>query len=58
VARYDTVSDGMGTRTERGTFGYVYYFSNTLQFMGDYEFVHSTDPTLSNMFMFQLAYGF
>ena len=58
VARYDTVSDGMGTRTERGTFGYVYYLSNTLQFMGDYAFVHSTDLTLSNMFIFQLDYGF
>jgi hypothetical protein len=36
----------------------VYYFSNTLQFMGDYEFVHSGDPAQANMFLFQLAYGF
>jgi hypothetical protein len=59
VVRYDRVSDGLGTRTERATIGYVYYFSNTLQFMGDYEFVHSNDPAQGHdMFMFQLAYGF
>jgi hypothetical protein len=59
VGRYDRVSDGLGTKVERGTLGYVYYFSNTLQFMGDYEFVHSNDPSQGhNAFMFQLAYGF
>ena len=59
VGRYDRVSDGLGTRISRSTLGYVYYFSNTLQFMGDYEFVHSNDSTQGhNAFMFQLAYGF
>jgi phosphate-selective porin len=59
VSRYDRVNDGLGTKTERATIGYVYYFSNTLQFMGDYEFLHSNDAAQEhNMFMFQLAYGF
>jgi len=59
VARYDRVDDGLGTKTERTTVGYVYYITNTLQFMGDYEFLHSNDAAQEhNMFMFQLAYGF
>jgi hypothetical protein len=39
--------------------GYVYYFSNTLLFEGDYEFVNSNDPTQNNnRFVFQVGYGF
>jgi hypothetical protein len=59
VGRYDKINDGAGVKTDRYTLGYVYYISNTLQFMGDYEFVHSNDPDQGhNMFVFQLAYGF
>jgi hypothetical protein len=60
VSRYDRVNDGQGTRTDRCTLGYVYYFSNTLLFEGDYEFLHSRGPAAlpSNEFVFQLSYGF
>jgi len=33
--------DNLGTRIERYTLRYVYYFSNTLLFERDYEFVNS-----------------
>ncbi len=56
VSRYDTVNDGLGTRTDRSTIGYVYYFSNTLLFEGDYEFLHGEGA--HNDFIFQLSYGF
>jgi hypothetical protein len=58
VNRYDRINDGLGTHSERYTLGYIYYLSNTLLFEGDYEFVHSTDPTLKNQLLFQLSYGF
>ena len=59
VGRYDVTHDGFGTKLDRWTVGYVYYFSNTLLFQGDYEFLHSNDPTLAhNMLVFQVAYGF
>jgi len=59
VSRYDTVNDGLGTNTRRGTFGYIYYLSNTLLFEGDYEILHSNDPDQAhNMFVLQLSYGF
>lgn len=59
VGRYDTIRDGFGTTTDRWTMGYVYYFSNTLLFQGDYEFLHSNGPTQPpNLFVFQVAYGF
>lgn len=59
MGRYDTVNDGMGTKTHRYTLGYVYYFSNTLLFEGDYEFVSSNDATQDhNAYVFQLGYGF
>ena len=60
VARYDRSKDGLGTKTDRCTIGYVYYFSNTLLFEGDYEFLHSRGPAAlpSNEFVFQLSYGF
>ncbi len=56
--RYDTIHDGLRTRTRRYTLGYIYYFSNTLLFEGDYEFLHSTDPTVKDQFVLQLSYGF
>ncbi len=60
VARYDTKRDDAGNiKTDRYTLGYVYYFSNTLLFEGDYEFRHSDDPGENhNLFVFQLSYGF
>jgi len=58
VGRYDSVHDGLGTQTRRDTIGYIYYISNTLLFEGDYEFVHSNDPTQKDRFVFQLSYGF
>lgn len=59
VGRYDTVNNGMGIKTDRYTLGYVYYFSNTFQFQGDYEWWNSNDPNQDhNLFMFQIAYGF
>ena len=41
--------------------GFVYYFSNTLLFEGDYEWVHSSGPAgnaVSPGFIAQLSYGF
>lgn len=58
VNRYDVIHDGLGTRTRRYTVGYIYYFSNTLLFEGDYEFLHSNDPGQQDQFVFQLSYGF
>jgi len=58
VGRYDWLHDGLGQRTRRYTVGYVYYFTNTLLFEGDYEFLDSNDPTQVNQFVFQLSYGF
>ncbi len=58
VGRYDSSHDGLGAQTRRFTVGYVYYFSNTVLFEGDYEFVHSNDPTQRDRFLFQFSYGF
>jgi hypothetical protein len=59
VGRYDSLHDGLGTTTERYTAGYVYYFTSTLLFEGDYEFLHSTDTTQpSNQLILQLSLGF
>jgi hypothetical protein len=60
VSRYDTENDGMDTKTERVTAGYVYYLTSTLLFEGDYEWLHSRGPGAlpSNEFVLQLSYGF
>jgi hypothetical protein len=58
VNRYDSLHDGLGTKTQRYTLGFVYYITNTLLFEGDYEFLHSTDPTQVNQFILQLSLGF
>ncbi|MGA3283803.1 MAG: hypothetical protein ABSD57_05010 [Verrucomicrobiota bacterium] len=60
VGRYDGVNDGVGTKTDRYTMGYVYYLTSTLLFEGDYEFLHSRGPNAlpSNQFILQLSYGF
>jgi hypothetical protein len=60
VGRIDTENDGLGTRSDRYTMGYVYYLSNTLLFEGDYEFINSSGPNAlpPNMFVLQISYGF
>jgi hypothetical protein len=59
VGRFDATRDGVSTKTDRWTAGFVYYFSNTLLFEGDYEFRHSNDPEQDhNMLLFQVSYGF
>lgn len=59
MGRYDIINNGVDTRTDRYTIGYVYYFSNTLLFEGDYEFINSNDPQEDhNRFIFQASYGF
>jgi hypothetical protein len=60
VGRYDNENDDNGTETDRYTLGYVYYFSNTFLFEGDYEVVRSHGPNAlaPNSFVFQLSYGF
>ena len=62
VGRYDKLNDGMGSRNDRYSVGYVYYITNTLLFEGDYEFIHGTGPNPAlasgNAVLFQLSYGF
>ena len=59
MTRYDTVNDGLGIKVDRWTAGYVYYFSNTLLFEGDYEFIDSNDPAQNhNALLLQLSFGF
>jgi hypothetical protein len=54
VSRYDTLRDGMGGKADRTTLGYVYYFTSTLLFEGDYEWVHGAH----DQFVLQMSYGF
>lgn len=58
VGRFDYLNDGLGTVTRRYTVGYIYYFSNTLLFEGDYEFLNSNDPSQTDQFILQLSLGF
>ncbi len=64
VGRYDEFSDGLvpRTNTERYTAGFVYYFSNTLLFEADYEWLHSNGPSAnlypSDEILAQISYGF
>jgi hypothetical protein len=60
IGRYDTVNDGLGARTNRGTVGAVYYVTNTLWLEGDYEFTsnHGPNPAPDNSLLFQISYGF
>jgi hypothetical protein len=44
VSRFDWVDDGLGTRTQRETAGFVYYLTNTLLLEGDYEWLKSRGP--------------
>jgi hypothetical protein len=67
VGRYDRENDdgltagGAGnTKTDRYTAGGIYYFSNTLLFEADYEWLisHGVAPLPPNRFILQLSYGF
>jgi hypothetical protein len=60
VGRYDTVNDGLGSRTNRGTVGGVYYVTNTLWLEADYEFTrnHGPNPLPDDSLLFQISYGF
>jgi hypothetical protein len=60
VGRYDYLNDAQGTKTDRYTAGGVYYFSNTLLFEADYEWLLSHGPAAlpPNSFILQLSYGF
>lgn len=60
VGRYDKLNDGLGTKTDRYTTGFVYYLTNTLLFEGDYEWLQSHGPAAmpASDFVFQLSYGF
>ena len=65
VGRYDALHDvydpnnnDFDFKTQRYTVGYVYYFTNTLLFEGDYEFVNSNDPSQADQLIFQLSLGF
>jgi hypothetical protein len=69
VGRYDRENDdgltdasgGAGaTKTDRYTAGGVYYFSNTLLFEADYEWLvsHGLAPLPPNRFILQFSYGF
>jgi hypothetical protein len=58
VGRFDYLNDGLGTVTRRYTVGYIYYFTNTLLFEGDYEFLKSNDPSQTDQLILQLSLGF
>lgn len=56
---YDSPNDIDGFyNANRYTAGFIYYFTNTLLFEGDYEFVHSNDPSVVDQLVLQLSYGF
>jgi hypothetical protein len=61
VGRYDTIDDGLGSRTDRGTVGAVYYVTNTLWLEGDYEWASNHGPNAAVPdygLLFQISYGF
>ena len=62
MGRYDRENTELGSKTERDTAGFVYYFSNTLLFEADYEWLqsHGLSPLYPypNGFILQLSYGF
>ena len=60
IGRYDHLNDGFGTKTDRYTAGFTYYFTNTLLFEGDYDWLQSHGPAAmpASDFVFQLSYGF
>jgi hypothetical protein len=55
---YDSANNAFDFNTQRYTAGFIYYITNTLLFEGDYEFLHSTDPSQVDQLILQLSYGF
>jgi phosphate-selective porin len=55
---YDSVSNSFHLNTQRYTIGGIYYFTSTLLFEADYEFLDSNDPSQVNQLILQLSYGF
>ncbi len=55
---YDQTDNAFDFNTQRYTAGFIYYFTNTLLLEGDYEFLHSTDPSQVGQLILQLSYGF
>jgi hypothetical protein len=55
---YDSGNNAFDFNTKRYTAGFIYYFTNTLLLEGDYEFLHSNDPSQVGQFIAQLSYGF
>jgi len=66
VGRYDNVNNGYDSsnnafdfNTQRYTVGYIYYLTSALLFEGDYEFIHSNDPSQpTTQLILQISYGF
>ena len=65
IGRFDSVHGGYNQTdnlynysTRRYTVGYVYYITSAFLFEGDYEFLHSNDPSQVNQLILQLSYGF
>jgi hypothetical protein len=55
---YDSGNNTFDFSTKRYTAGFIYYFTSTLLMEGDYEFIHSNDPSQVGQFLLQLSYGF
>ena len=57
---FRSLGNTLGTKTERATAGFVYYFSNTLWLEGDYEILrsHGANPLPASQYVVQLSYGF
>ena len=55
---YDSVNNAFHFNTQRYTIGGIYYFTSTLLFEADYEFLDSNDPSQVNQLILQLSYGF
>jgi len=66
VGRYDTLRNAFDSsnnafdfNTDRYTVGYIYYLTSALLFEGDYEFIHSSDPSQpATQLILQMSYGF
>jgi hypothetical protein len=59
LGRYDSVFDGINPSMRRYTAGFVYYFTSTMLFEGDYEWINSADPNQpSTQLLLQISYGF
>ena len=55
---YDGNNNAFDFKTQRYTVGMIYYLTNTLLLEGDYEFLHSNDPSQTDQLLLQLSLGF